>query len=121
MHIWEAYSARGEFPLQPMLSAARESMAISSGSDPTNADTPESGNVAESSFPEESSPPCDAVSDMTPSAGAPNETLGPREEPGTHRSPTVCDVEGVVFFFFFYYIHTVTLRSINIAMVMFPQ
>ncbi|XDV20641.1 hypothetical protein PO909_025941 [Leuciscus waleckii] len=59
-----------------MLSAARESMAISSGSDSTNADTPEGGNAVESSFPEKSSPPCDAVSDMTPPAGAPNENTG---------------------------------------------
>ncbi len=68
-----------------MLSAARESIAVSSGSDSGNATLPDGGSAAESSSPEPSSSP-DAVIESLSSAGAPNEMLGPAlsEDPHTH-------------------------------------
>ncbi len=77
-----------------MLSAARESIAVSSGSDSGNATLPDGGRAAESSSPEPSSSP-DAAIDIPPSAGAPNEMLGPAlSEDPAHSSgnPRRCDV-----------------------------
>ncbi len=59
-----------------MLSADRESIAVSSGSDSGNATLPDRGSAADSSSPEPSSSP-DAAIDILSSAGAPNEMLGP--------------------------------------------
>lgn len=80
------------FHCSPTLSAARKSIAVSSGSDLGNATFPEGGNAAESSSPEPSSS-LNAVIDILSSAGAPNETLGSSLE-GTAASPrnsTGCD------------------------------
>ncbi len=77
-----------------MLSAARESIAVSSGSDSGNATLPDGGSAAESSSPEPSSSP-DAVIDNPSSAGAPNEMLGPAlsEDPAySSGNPRRCDV-----------------------------
>ncbi len=77
-----------------MLSAARESIAVSSGSDSGNATLPDGGSAAESSSPEPSSSP-DAVIDIPSSAGAPNEMLGPAlsEDPAySSGNPRRCDV-----------------------------
>ncbi len=60
----------------PTLSAARESIAVSSGSDSGNATLPDGGSAAKSSSPEPSSSPDTAI-DVLSSAGAPNEMLGP--------------------------------------------
>ncbi len=75
-------------------SAARESIAVSSGSDSGNATLPDGGSAAESSSPEPSSSP-DAVIDNPSSAGAPNEMLGPAlsEDPAySSGNPRRCDV-----------------------------
>ncbi len=77
-----------------MLSAARESIAVSSGSDSGNATLPDGGSAAKSSSPEPSSSP-DAVIDNPSSAGAPNEMLGPAlsEDPAySSGNPRRCDV-----------------------------
>ncbi len=77
-----------------MLSAARESIAVSSGSDSGNATLPDGGSAAESSSPEPSSSP-DAVIESLSSAGAPNEMLGPAlsEDPAySSGNPRRCDV-----------------------------
>ncbi len=66
----------GVLQCSPTLSAARESIAVSSGSESGNATLPDGGSTAESSSPEPSSSP-DAAIDVLSSAGAPNEMLGP--------------------------------------------
>ncbi len=66
----------GGLQCSPTLSAARESIAVSSGSDSGKATLPDGGSAAESSSPEPSLSP-DAVIDILSSAGAPNEMLGP--------------------------------------------
>lgn len=65
------------FHSSPMLAAARECMAVNSGSDSTCATLPEVGSTSESSSPEDSSPPSNATIDIWSSTGAPNEMLGP--------------------------------------------
>ncbi len=75
-------------------SAARESIAVSSGSDLGNDTLPDRGSAAESSSPEPSSP-SDAAIDILSSAGAPNEMLGPAlsEDPASSSGNTRwCDV-----------------------------
>ncbi|XP_077077040.1 uncharacterized protein LOC143729596 [Siphateles boraxobius] len=64
----------------PMLAAARESMAVISGSDSSTAVcTPEGGSCDEPSLPEESNPPSDAATDMASSSVASTEARGPPE------------------------------------------
>ncbi len=56
--------------------AARESIAVISGSGSDNATTPKGGNAAESSSPEREREPSDAAIDIWSSGGAPKETGG---------------------------------------------
>jgi hypothetical protein len=83
MHIREKryWSGRQqESAATPQNQSPRESMAVISGSDSTNAIcTPESGSTVESSLPEDSSPPCDAAMDNRSDSGASRETRGPSE------------------------------------------
>ncbi len=59
----------------PILTAARASMAISSGSGAAVATTPEGGSPAEPSSSEDVSPSPNAAIDILYSGGAPNEML----------------------------------------------
>ncbi len=73
--------------LQPMLTAARASMAISSGSGAAVATTPEGGSPTAPSSIEDVSPSPDAAIDILSTDGAPNEMLGapwdrPAKSPG---------------------------------------
>ncbi len=83
-----------DFHTSPTFSAARESIAVISGSGSDNATTPEGGNAAESSSPERESSPSDAAIDIWSSGGAPKETGGvPRSAEVPARSngnPTGC-------------------------------
>ncbi len=91
---WMIGQGLGRDDHSPMLSAARESIAVSSGSDSGNATLPDGGSAAESSSPEPSSSP-DAVIEIPSSAGAPNEMLGPAlsEDPAySSGNPRRCDV-----------------------------
>ncbi len=75
----------GGLQCSPTLSAAQESIAVSSGSDSGNATLPDGGSVAESLYPEPSSSP-DAAIVVLSSAGAPNKMpclRTPRAPPGT--------------------------------------
>ncbi len=77
----------------PILTAARASMAISSGSGAVVATTPEGGSPIAPSSSEDVSPFPDAVIDILSSDGAPNEMLGARgtdqrNHPGTGRDGT---------------------------------
>ncbi len=54
----------GGFHTSPTFSAARESIAVISGSGSDNATTPEGGNAAESSSPEREGSPSDAATDI---------------------------------------------------------
>ncbi len=65
----------GGLQCSPTLSAARESIAVSPGSDSGNATLPDGGSAAESSSPEPSSP-YDVAIDILSSAGAPDKMLG---------------------------------------------
>ncbi len=76
----------------PMLTAARASMAVSSGSGAAVATTPEGGSPTAPSSSEDVSPSPDAAIDILFTAGAPNEMLGApprrtdqRNHPGTGR------------------------------------
>ncbi len=64
------------FHTSPTFSAARESIAVISGSGSDNATTPEGGNAAGSSSPERESSPSDAAIDIWSSGEAPKETGG---------------------------------------------
>ncbi len=66
----------GGFHTSPTFSAARESIAVISGSGSDNATTPEGGNAAESSSPEREGSPSDAATDIWSSGEAPKETGG---------------------------------------------
>ncbi len=66
----------GGFHTSPTFSAARESIAVISGSGSDNATTPEGGNAAESSSPEREGSPSDAATDIWSSGEAPKETSG---------------------------------------------
>ncbi len=66
----------GGFHMSPTFSAARESIAVISGSGSDNATTPEGGNAAESSSPEREGSPSDAATDIWSSGEAPKETGG---------------------------------------------
>ncbi len=66
---------RGLVTSSPMLTAARASMAVSSGSGAAVATTPEGGSPAEPSSSEDVSPSPDATIDMLSSGGAPNDML----------------------------------------------
>ncbi len=66
----------GRFHTSLTFSAARESIAIISGSGSDNATTPEGGNAAGSSSPERESSPSDAAIDISSSGEAPKETGG---------------------------------------------
>ncbi len=72
----EGAGCGGGFHTSPTFSAARESIAIISGSGSDNATTPEGGNAAGSSSPERESSPSDAAMDIWSSGGAPKETGG---------------------------------------------
>ncbi len=61
----------GGFHMSPTFSAAREIIAIISGSGSANATTPEGGNAAGLSSPERESSPSDAVINILSSGGAP--------------------------------------------------
>ncbi len=69
----------------PTFSAARESMAIISGSSSDNATTPEGGNAAGSSSTERVGSPPVAAIDIWTSDGVPKETCG---VPLSHRGPS---------------------------------
>ncbi len=60
----------------PTFSAARESIAVISGSGSDNATTPEGGNAAGSSSPERESSPSDAAINIWSSGEAPKEAGG---------------------------------------------
>ncbi len=66
----------GGIHTSPTFSAARESIAVISGSGSDNATTPEGGNAAESSSPEREGSPSDAATDIWSSGEAPKETGG---------------------------------------------
>ncbi len=71
----------------PMLTAARASMAVSSGSGAEVATTPEGGSPTPPSSSEDVSPSPDAAIDILSADGAPNEMLGapldrPAKSPG---------------------------------------
>ncbi len=71
----------------PMLTAARASMAVSSGSDAAVATTPEGGSPTAPSSTEDVNPSPDAAIDILSTDGAPNEMLGapwdrPAKSPG---------------------------------------
>ncbi len=65
----------------PILTAARASMAVSSGSSAAVATTPEGGSPAEPSFSEDVSPSPDAVIDILSLGGAQNEMLATLRSP----------------------------------------
>ncbi len=66
----------GGFHTSPTFSAARENIAVISGSGSDNVTTPEVRNAAESSSPERESSPSDAAIDIPSSGGAPKEMGG---------------------------------------------
>ncbi len=66
----------GGFHTSPTFSAARESIAVISGSGSNSATTPEVGNAAESSSPERGGSPSDAAIDIWSSGEALKETGG---------------------------------------------
>ncbi len=87
------FSRKGGLQCSPTLSAARESIAVSSGSDSGNATLPDRGSAAESPSPEPSSSP-DAAIDILSFAGAPNKMLCPAlsEDPvSSSRNTRWCD------------------------------
>ncbi len=72
----EGSGCGGGFHTSPTFSAARESIAVISGSGSDNATTPEGGNAAELSSPEREGSPSDAATDIWSSGEAPKETGG---------------------------------------------
>ncbi len=73
----------------PTFSAARESIAIISGSGSDNATTPEGGNAAESSSPEREGSPSDAATDIWSSGEAPRKRVGYPTQQRPQSEPTV--------------------------------
>ncbi len=86
----------GGFHTSPTLLAARESIAIISGSVSGTATVPEGGNCVDASSPEKSDSPSDAAIDIRSSGGAPKDTDGAHLWDGPPRSPgssTGCGVQ----------------------------
>ncbi len=80
-------SSSGLLISSPMLTAARASMAVSSGSSAAVATTPEGGSPTAPSSSEDVNPSPDAAIDILSTDGAPNEMLGapwdrPAKSPG---------------------------------------
>ncbi len=76
----------GGFHTSPTLLAARESIAIISGSVSGTATVPEGGNCADASSPAKSDSPSDAAIDIRSSRGAPKDTDGAHLWDGPPRS-----------------------------------
>ncbi len=72
----EGLGLGGLLTSSPMLTAARASMAVSSGSGTAVATTPEGGSPTAPSSSEDVSPSPDAAIDILSTDGAPNEMLG---------------------------------------------
>ncbi len=83
----EGLGLGGLLTSSPMLTAARASMAVSSGSGAAVATTPEGGSPTAPSSSEDVNPSPDAAIDILSTDGAPNEMLGapwdrPAKSPG---------------------------------------
>ncbi len=79
----------------PMLTAARASMAVSSGSGAAVATTPEGGSPTAPSSSKDVSPSPDAAIDILSTDGTPNEMLGapwdrPAKSPGNRTGCSIC-------------------------------
>ncbi len=80
------FRTRWRIPHELTLLAARESIAIISGSVSGTATAPEGGNCADASSPEKSDSPSDAAIDIRSSRGAPKDTDGAHLWDGPPRS-----------------------------------